>query len=111
MQRAAPEPVAASARGDMCDRSLVAPTSAVRSGEPSGLRHPGGSELGLHTGGHRGTANDVSTDFEHNREFCTEPFPSCRTAPWPCRRLSTVKWLCWWPKLIRSTLLTNRTAA
>lgn len=51
VQRAAPESVAATARGDMCDRSLVAPASAVCSGEPSGLRHPGGSELGLHAGG------------------------------------------------------------
>lgn len=51
VQRAAPESVAAAAGGDLCDRSLVAPTSPVCSGEPSGLRHPGGSELGLHAGG------------------------------------------------------------
>ena len=34
-----------------------------------------------------------------------------RTAPWPCLHPSTVKWLCWWLKLFRSTLLTNRTVA
>lgn len=52
MQGAASESVAATDGGDLCDRSLVAPASAVCSGEPAGLRHTGGSELGLHTGGH-----------------------------------------------------------
>lgn len=52
MQRAAPESVAATTRGDMCDRSLVAPAPSVCCGEPAGLCHTGGSELGLHTGSH-----------------------------------------------------------
>lgn len=50
VQRAASESVAASARGDMCDRSLAAPAPSVHRGEPAGLRRPGGSSLGLHTG-------------------------------------------------------------
>lgn len=52
VQGAASESVAATAGGDLCDWRLVAPASAVCSGEPAGLRHTGGSELGLHTGGH-----------------------------------------------------------
>lgn len=52
VQRAASESVAATARGDMCDRSLVAPASPACCGEPAGLCYTGGSELGLHTGSH-----------------------------------------------------------
>lgn len=50
VQRAASESVAAAARGNMYDRSLVAPASAVCSGEPAGVRHTRGFELGIHTG-------------------------------------------------------------
>lgn len=44
-------------------------------------------------------------------EFVVKPVSSCRMAPWPCPHLSTVKWLFLWLKPIRSTSLTNRTAA
>lgn len=50
MQRAASESVAAATRGNMYDRSLVAPASAVCRGEPAGVRHTRGFELGIHTG-------------------------------------------------------------
>lgn len=43
VQRAAFESVAPTARGNLCDRSLAAPTSSVCCGEPAGLRHTGGS--------------------------------------------------------------------
>lgn len=50
VQRAASESVEATARRNISDRSLAASASFVCSGEPVGLCHPGGSQLGLLTG-------------------------------------------------------------
>lgn len=50
VQRTSLGPLAAALWGDLRDWSLVASASSVRSGEPAGLRHAGGAELGLHTG-------------------------------------------------------------
>lgn len=61
VQRASSEFVAAPGRGDLCDRSMVAAASPVCCGEPAGLCHTGGSELGLHAGSfHWCNEDDVS---------------------------------------------------
>ncbi len=52
VQRVASESVEATPRRDMCYWSLVAAASPVCCGEPAGLCHSGGAELGLHTGSH-----------------------------------------------------------
>lgn len=52
MQRASSESVAADVWGDLCDRSLAAAASTVCCGEPPGLCHAWGSELGLRSGDH-----------------------------------------------------------
>lgn len=89
MQRASSKFVAADTWGDLCDRSLVVAASPGCGGEPPGLCHTRGSELGLHSGDYKCLSSDVFSAVIHL--LLKMSFVSCRMAPWPCPHRSTVK--------------------
>lgn len=59
VQRAASEPVEATAGRNISDWSLAASASSVCCGEPFGLCYPGGSQLGLLTGTHESIVSEI----------------------------------------------------